>query len=94
MPATLVFHCRSRSDGWFPKVPPDERGKAQLATVRAALEKAGRDPREFGIEPMGRVAGGNPERWRAHAHGWSALGATHLAIVTMGAGLASPGARG
>ncbi len=30
-----------------------------------------------------RIAGSNPERWRE-------LGATHISIVTMGAGLATP----
>ncbi|HET7718877.1 MAG TPA: hypothetical protein VFK43_02840, partial [Acidimicrobiales bacterium] len=27
-------------------------------------------------------AGGNPERWRAHASTWKEIGATHLAVAT------------
>jgi len=77
-------------DGWFPLVPPDERGKAAVETIRAGLAEAGRDPASFGIEPQARVAGGNPDRWRRHAKGWRELGATHLSVVTMRAGLTTP----
>jgi probable F420-dependent oxidoreductase len=78
------------ADGWFPLVPPDERGQSATQKLRGWLEKEGRDPETFGIEPQARVAGGSPERWRKHAEGWRALGASHISIVTMGAGFQSP----
>lgn len=74
-------------DGWFPLVPPDERGRDAVAKIRAHLKDAGRDPAEFGIEPQARVAGGNPDRWRKQADAWRELGASHISIVTMGADL-------
>ena len=78
------------ADGWFPLLPPDERGQSAVALLRETLEKEGRDPAQFGIEPQARVAGGDPERWRKQADGWRALGATHISIVTMGAGFEHP----
>ncbi len=86
----LLKRAARLGDGWFPLVPPDERGKAATETIRAGLAEAGRDPAEFGIEPQARVAGGNPDRWRRHWEGWRELGATHFSVVTMGAGLAKP----
>jgi probable F420-dependent oxidoreductase len=80
------------ADGWFPLVAPDEPGKAQVAKVHAALKKAGRDPLQFGIDPQGRIAGGNPDRWRRHAQDWRGLGATHISVVTMGSGFKTPDA--
>ncbi len=78
------------ADGWFPLLPPDERGKTAVEKLRGWLREEGRDPAAFGIEPQARIAGGNPERWRKQAEGWRELGATHISIVTMGAGLATP----
>ena len=86
----LLQRAARLGDGWFPLVPPDERGKAAVETIRAGLAEAGRDPAEFGIEPQARIAGGNPDGWRRHYEGWRELGATHVSVVTMGAGLGSP----
>ena len=36
------------------------------------------------------IANGTPEDWRRATEGWKALGATHLGVNTMNAGLASP----
>jgi hypothetical protein len=40
----------------------------------------------FQVQAQAQYAGGDPERWRAHAAAWSELGATHLAIATHNAG--------
>jgi hypothetical protein len=74
----------------MPLVPPNEHGKSAVEALHRHLEEAGRDPAEFGIEPQARIAGGNPDRWRRHASAWDELGASHISIVTMGAGFASP----
>ena len=75
------------ADGWFPQVPPDDRLKEARAIVDQAAVDAGRDPAQIGME--GRVS------WTEAGAGklvdqigrWQAVGASHLAINTMGAGL-------
>jgi len=42
------------------------------------------------MEARVSIAGGTPEDWRRAAAGWQALGATHLGVNTMNAGLVSP----
>lgn len=77
-------------DGWFPQMPPDNTAREAIRRLRAYAEAAGRDPGTIGIEArlsIGRV----PESgWREYVEGWRELGATHLSINTMDAGLGSP----
>ncbi|HEY0606268.1 MAG TPA: LLM class F420-dependent oxidoreductase [Herpetosiphonaceae bacterium] len=77
-------------DGWFPQMPPDNTAREAIRRLRAYAEAAGRDPGTIGVEArlsIGRV----PESgWREYVEGWRDLGATHLSINTMDAGLASP----
>ena len=88
-PAVLRRAARI-GDGWLPLMGPNDQGKATLETLRTHLEEAGRDPAAFGIQAQAQVRGGNPDRWSRHADAWRELGATHLAIATMNAGLATP----
>jgi probable F420-dependent oxidoreductase len=77
-------------DGWFPQGPPDENARAALERMRAYAREAGRDPASIGVEARVSIANGSPDDWRRAAAGWAALGATHLGVNTMNAGLASP----
>ena len=86
----LLERAARIGDGWFPLVPPDERGRSAVDKIRKHLAEAGRDPAQFGIEPQARIAGGHPDRWRKQADAWRELGATHISIVTMGADFTSP----
>jgi hypothetical protein len=58
--------------------------------LRELIREAGRQPADVGIE--GRISVFNtPEpEWPAALDGWRDLGASHVAINTMNAGLASP----
>lgn len=78
------------ADGWFlsGRVPMVER-VAQIERVRAYARAAGRSSDEIGIESRISVAGG-PDDWRRGAEEWRRAGATHLSVVTMGAGLQRP----
>jgi probable F420-dependent oxidoreductase len=77
-------------DGWMPQSAPHDHARRQIATVRQAAEKAGRDPQSIGIEAR-LTLGAVPEQdWPAFAEGWRALGATHLCVNTMNLGLATP----
>ncbi len=76
-------------DGWMPLMGPNDEAKVALGKLRADLEAEGREPETFGIQAQAQVRGGNPDRWSRHALAWRDLGATHVAIATMNAGLAS-----
>jgi probable F420-dependent oxidoreductase len=78
------------ADGWFPQFPPDQAGEATLNRMREYARQAGRDPAAIGIEGRLSFAGGNPDLWAHAAEAWQKLGATHLSVNTMRAGLRSP----
>ncbi len=74
-------------DGWFPLAEPGEKVRAMIEKVKGYAKEAGRDPTTIGIEGRVSVAGGDPDKWRAAVSAWKALGATHLSVNTMKAGL-------
>jgi probable F420-dependent oxidoreductase len=86
------------ADGWmaggglpnpFVRVPA-RTPRELVERLRAFAVEAGRDPAALGIEGRVTVAQGTPEDWRRLAGEWRALGATHLSVATMRAGLATP----
>ncbi|WP_433165177.1 LLM class F420-dependent oxidoreductase [Kribbella sp. CA-247076] len=77
-------------DGWMPQSVPDDRARAQVATIHAAATAAGRDPATIGIEPRLTLSAIPEADWPAFIAGWEALGATHLAVNTMNLGLQHP----
>ena len=78
------------ADGWFPQFPPDKAGEETLNRMRHYARDAGRDPATIGIEGRISFAGGAPDTWAQAAEAWQKLGATHLSVNTMKAGLRSP----
>ncbi|SRR6266508_4451849 len=77
-------------DGWLPQRPPDNRARAMVEVLRGAARAAGRPEGAVGVEARLSI-GQTPEgEWARFVEGWRALGATHLGVNTMGAGLASP----
>jgi probable F420-dependent oxidoreductase len=76
------------ADGWFPQVGPGPELDRARAVVAAAAAGAGRDPAQLGLE--GRISWrGDAAKLAELARQWQDAGATHLAVNTMGAGLAS-----
>jgi len=77
------------ADGWFPQVRPGEPLDAARAIIAEAAVAAGRDPEGLGME--GRINWGPDgiEELVRHADKWRSTGATHVAINTMGSGLAT-----
>ena len=74
------------ADGWFPQMGPDESFREAWSVVESSARRAGRDPKDIGVEA--RVS------WRGSADEvvtlvgkWRDLGAGHVAVNTMGAGL-------
>ena len=82
-------------DGWFPLLGPDEKCREMIERIHGYAREAGRDSKTIGIE--GRIVfardGENKnqqETWLKQIEAWRSLGATHLSLNTMKAGLATP----
>jgi probable F420-dependent oxidoreductase len=74
------------ADGWFPQVAPGPALDEARGIVEQAARDAGRDPAGIGLE--GRVNyTGDLDAALASIEDWRAVGATHVTINTMGAGL-------
>jgi probable F420-dependent oxidoreductase len=86
------------ADGWFPggglqnehvRHPNAPRDQL-IERLRHHVKAAGRDPGSVGIEGRLAVTNGGPDEWHQEASDWRALGATHLSVSTMRAGLTTP----
>ncbi len=78
-------------DGWLPAGrQPDDETKTILAKIQEYLAEAGRDPQTFGLDPWITIAGLAEDDWAKQAELWRDLGATHIAVNSMKAGLSSP----
>jgi alkanesulfonate monooxygenase SsuD/methylene tetrahydromethanopterin reductase-like flavin-dependent oxidoreductase (luciferase family) len=74
------------ADGWFPQVVPGPALDEARGIVEKAARDAGRNPADIGLE--GRVNyTGDLDAALASIENWRAVGATHVSINTMGAGL-------
>ena len=78
------------ADGWFPNVLPDDAFRETLEQLHGHAREAGRDPLSIGIEGRINVADGTPEMWAKRAKEWEGVGATHISVNTMKAGMGSP----
>jgi probable F420-dependent oxidoreductase len=77
-------------DGWFPQMKPNDEARRALESLRTIAQQAGRDPATIGIEARVSIGGRSPDQWLAETRGWQELGATHLSVNTMNAGLDTP----
>lgn len=77
-------------DGWFPQRGPDDTARAQVKRLRQAAAEAGRPADALGVEPRLSISQVPQGEWARYIEGWRSLGATHLCVNTMGAGLRSP----
>jgi probable F420-dependent oxidoreductase len=79
------------ADGWMPAGrKPDEAMKHLIEQLDKFLAAAGRDRQKFGIDPWISIQGAQKDEWRRRVEAWRQLGATHVAVDTMRAGLTSP----
>ena len=77
-------------DGWFPQRDPDDEARVMLTRLRQYTADAGRPADAVGVEARLNVAHVPDTGWANYVRSWGDLGATHLGINTMSAGLASP----
>ena len=75
-------------DGWISNLrQPDDTARRIVDSLRGYIAEAGRPADEVGIEGWTSMRGGDPaESVRA----WAEVGATHVSVNTMRAGLRSP----
>jgi alkanesulfonate monooxygenase SsuD/methylene tetrahydromethanopterin reductase-like flavin-dependent oxidoreductase (luciferase family) len=78
------------ADGWFPLGPLDDKMREAIKRLRGYVEEAGRAPELVGIEARLDVSRVPQEEWIAQTEAWRSLGATHISVNTMNAGLRSP----
>ena len=74
------------ADGWFPMAAPGPRLDAAIEAVHEGAIEAGRDPASIGMEAQLQWRG-DADELAGWAERWHALGATHVGVNTMGAGL-------
>ncbi len=86
----VVRRVARLGDGWFPQFQPDSAGQERIAKMRQYAKDAGRDPMAIGIEGRISFGDGNPDTWSKAAAAWDEVGATHLSVNTMRAGLKGP----
>jgi probable F420-dependent oxidoreductase len=79
-------------NGWFPLLPPDEKCRTAIEKIRLYTREAGRNPDDIGIEGRIGFGQGSPDSWLRELQAWKELGATHVSLNTMRAGLSSPSA--
>jgi len=77
-------------DGWFPLLGPDDKCWMAIEKIRSYAREAGRDPSRIGIEGRITFGEGFAEGWIKDIDAWKKLGATHLSVNTMKAGLRNP----
>ncbi|MSO76885.1 MAG: LLM class F420-dependent oxidoreductase [Alphaproteobacteria bacterium] len=80
------------ADGWFvnPRIPPGNEASDAIETFRKGARSVGRDPAKLGIDATVHIGGKTPAECVAEAEAWRRLGATHLTVRTMYAGLDTP----
>jgi len=79
-------------DGWFPQMAPNDKAREAIARVHGYASAASRSPDAIGIEARLNYGGATPDDWNRIVTAWETLGATHISVNTMGAGLADPAA--
>ncbi len=77
-------------DGWFPLFRPDDNGKQLVESMWEQAEAAGRESGSIGVESWVSVRNSSEDDWLRTVEAWRALGATHISVNTMNAGLDSP----
>ena len=86
----VIRRVAQTSDGWIAPIKPDAEGRKRVEEMYALAGEAGRDPSAIGIEGRTSIKDGTEDDWATSVAGWHDLGATHLDVSTMGAGLETP----
>ncbi len=85
-----IRRVATMGDGWFPLFRPDDRGRELIESMREQAADAGRGPDDIGVESWVSIRDSSEDDWKRTAEAWRELGATHISVNTMNAGLESP----
>ena len=77
-------------DGWILNMGPDDTARSAIRTLHSYAHQDGRDPATIGIEGWVSISNRSPDEWVKEVVTWKKLGATHISVNTMNAGLSSP----
>lgn len=87
-PVAIERVCRIL-DGFFPRMPLDDKTEGRMERIFKLLEQHGRDPATFGLDATIYCKGDDVDQWLRDAERWQALGATHISVQTLGQGYAA-----
>ena len=87
---TVLRRAAKIADGWFPQFQPGPRATETVEQLRGYVREAGRRPEDVGIEGRISLLNTPEDQWGAALEGWRGLGASHVSVNTMNAGLATP----
>lgn len=82
----IVYRRAARMADGFLFARSAESAETVFPTLRRYVEDEGRDPAGFGIDALVQLDGG-ADAWRSQAERFRNLGASHITLTTMGAGL-------
>jgi probable F420-dependent oxidoreductase len=86
--ADAVFERMARlGDGWMANWMPLDEAAAEVERLHRYLRAANRDPAQFGIDVRLSMKLQPRQTWEAYITGWRQLGASHLSLNLMDAGL-------
>jgi probable F420-dependent oxidoreductase len=76
-------------DGWFhnPRLKPGDEAQKLADVFRSAAADAGRDPTLLGMDCTVHVGDSGSQEWAAQAEQWRDMGASHVTVRTMYAGM-------
>ena len=77
-------------DGWLPNYRTAEEAAPALEKLDEYLAANGRSRADFGLEPRLHWRHGTLDLLLDRMQGWAEIGATHISLNTMGAGLTTP----
>ncbi len=87
---TVLRRAAKIADGWFPQFQPGPRASETIEQLSGYVREAGRKPEDFGIEGRISLLNTPEDQWGAALDGWRGLGASHVSVNTMNAGLTTP----
>jgi probable F420-dependent oxidoreductase len=78
------------ADGWQSELGFGPEAEENVRKVRSYVRDAGRDPASFGIAAEVGLAPAKFEESIREVRAWTAIGATHVSMTTMGQGIPGP----
>lgn len=86
----VLHRVAKMADGWLPNYHTAQDAAESLAKLQGYLAEEGRRIEDIGMEPRLRYSHNDEDHWLEVAQGWKNAGATHMTIITMGAGFKTP----